>query len=229
MTITRDRSRRILTLDQQSYLMKILKCFNMENANIAQTPLLAGYKPAVNDQPVDAGLKKQYQSIIGSLLYLTLGTIPDIAYTVIKLSQYSVNLSKWHMNAAKHVMKYLAGSTKYKLVFDGKSTVSELIAFTDSDWASDEDNRRLQTGYFIKIADAVVVWNSHKQTAIALSSTGAEYMALCNCCKQVIWVQNLFHELGVKFVGDNQDSLFIASNPVADKRTKHIDICFHFI
>ena len=196
----------------------------MENANIAQTPLPAGYKPAVNDQPIDAGLKKQYQSIIGSLLYLTLGTRPDIAYAVIKLSQYSVNLSKLHMNAARHVMKYLAGSTKYKLTFNGKSAESAPIAFTDSDWASDEDNRRSQTGYFIKIADAVVVWNSHKQTTIALSSTEAEYMALCDCCKQVIWVQNLFNELGVKFVkhttsivGDNQGSLFIASNPVADK------------
>ena len=51
---------KILTLDQESYLMKILKHFNMENANIAQTPLPAGYKPAVNDWPVDAGLKKQY-------------------------------------------------------------------------------------------------------------------------------------------------------------------------
>ena len=208
----------------------------MENANIAQTPLPAGYKPAVNDQPIDTGLKKQYQLIIGSLLYLTLGTRLDIAYAVIKLSQYSVNPSKLHMNAARHIMKYLARSTKYKLVFDSKSTVSEPITFTDSDWASDEDNRRSQTGYFIKIADAVVVWNSHKQTTIALSSTEAEYMALCDCCKQVIWIQNLFNELGVKFVnhttslvGNNQGSLFIALNPVADKRTKHIDIHFHFI
>ena len=142
----------------------------------------------------------------------------------IKLSQYSVNPSKLHMNAAKHVMKYLAGTSKYKLVFNGKSDVVAPIAFTDSNWASDEDNRRSQTGYFIKIADAVVVWNSCKQTTIALSSTEAEYMALCDCCKQVIWVQNLFNELGVKFikhttpiVGDNQGSLFIASNPVTDK------------
>ena len=140
------------------------------------------------------------------------------------------------MNAAKHVMKYLAGSTKHKFVFNGKLTVSELIAFTDSDWASDKDNRRSQTGYFIKITDAVVVWNSHKQTTIALSSTEAKYMALCNCCKQVIWVQNLFNKLGVKFVnhttsliGDNQGSLFIASNPIADKQTKHNDIHFYFI
>ena len=161
MTIQRDRSRRILTLDQQSYLMKILKHFNMENANVTQTPLPAGYKPMVNDQPVDNVIEKQYQLIIGSLLYLTLGTRPDIAYAVIKLLQYSVNLSKQHMNTAKHVMKYLAGSTKYKLVFDGKSTVSEPIAFTDSDWASDEDNRRSQTGYFIKITDAVVVCKNY--------------------------------------------------------------------
>ena len=59
-------------------------------------------------------------------------------------------------------------------------------------------------------------------------------MALSDCSRQCVWVHQLFGELGYKvkpiqISGDNQGSIFIASNPVVDKRSKHVEIRFHYI
>jgi len=109
-----------------------------------------------------------------------------------------------------------------------------LIACTDSDWASDPQKRRSQTGYYIQIAGGAISWTSRAQKTIALSSTEAEYMALSDCSRQVVWMHSLMGELGfhltpVPICGDNQGSIFIASNPVTEKRSKHIDIRYHYI
>ena len=72
------------------------------------------------------------------------------------------------------------------------------------------------------------------QKTIALSSTEAEYMALSDCSRQVVWMHTLLGELSyhlcpILICGDNQGSIFIASNPVTKKRSKHIDIRYHYI
>ena len=79
-----------------------------------------------------------------------------------------------------------------------------------------------------------MLWQSHAQKTVALSSTEAEYMALSDCSRQIVWIQSLLGELGLTLVrtpiyGDNQGSMFIGSNPVQDRHTKHIDIHYHFI
>jgi hypothetical protein len=84
------------------------------------------------------------------------------------------------------------------------------------------------------LASAPISWTSRAQKTVALSSTEAEYMALSDCSRQVVWVRTLLGELGYHFkpipiCGDNQGSIFIASNPVTEKRSKHIDIRYHYI
>jgi hypothetical protein len=92
-----------------------------------------------------------------------------------------------------------------------------------------------QSGFFLKLADGVVTWTSQTQKMVALSSTEAEYMSISNCSQQCAWIRNLFMEIGfplwspILLFGDNQGSIFIAQNPVLDKRLKNINICFHYI
>jgi hypothetical protein len=79
-------------------------------------------------------LLRQYQSIIGSLLYLMIGTHPDIAFVVTKLAQFSANPSQEHFEQAKYICRYLIGTKNYSLVFKhapGKG----LATYMDSDWA----------------------------------------------------------------------------------------------
>ena len=121
------------------------------------------------------------------------------------------------------------------MVFDG--TPGEgLIAHSDSNWAVDLSNCCSITGYFFKLASFMVSWLSRAQKTVALSSTEAEYMAISNCCCQAMWIINLFAEIGfhvmpITICGDNQESLFISSNPVQErvkfeKFHEHLDLTF---
>ncbi|KAI3619346.1 gag-pol polyprotein [Moniliophthora roreri] len=234
MRITRDRKRRTLSLDQSDYLEKIIKRFGMENANPTRTPLPAGYKPTANKGEANSTIRSQFQSVIGSLLYLCLGTRPDITFPVIKLSQYGTNPTQEHLNKAKYIIRYLIGTRKYSLTYKDKQGEQGFIAYADSDWATDEDTRVSQTGYLINFACAPVFWVSQKQKSVALSSTEAEYMALSDCARQIKWIINLFSEIEypiakLPLLSDNQGAIFISKNQVTEKRTKHIDIKYHHI
>ena len=222
-----------ISLSQTQYLKQVLERFRMQNCKFAKTPLPTGWRATENHEKATPEFRLRYQAIIGSLLYLMIGTRPDIAFAVTRLAQYAANPSKEHMDKALYVCKYLAGTIDYELVFDGNSNKG-LLAYCDSDYAGCTDTRRSITGYLVKIADGIICWQSHAQKTVALSSTEAEYMALSDCSRQIVWLQSLLGELGFSHTrtpiyGDNQGSMFIGSNPVQDRRTKHIDIRYHFI
>jgi len=205
----------------------------MLNAKSASTPLLAGYYAAKNTEPFNVDLHSCFQMVIGSLLYLILGTRPDIAFAVTHLSRHAVNPSQDHLNKALYICRYLIGTSTYSLVYNGGSGAG-LIAWTDSDWGSDPTSRLSQTGFYLKLADGLISWTSCAQKTIVHSSTEAEYMALSDCACQVTWIRSLLGELGYKLkaipiCSDNQGSIFMASNPVMEPRSKHIDIRYHGI
>jgi len=233
MRIVRKGSK--VQIDQCAYLETVLERCGMQNCKFAATPLPAGYipEPVSPDTVIDPELRSRYQTVIGSLLYLTLGTRPDIAFAVTKLAQFAARPTKEHLNKALYICRYLAGTRNYNTEYDG-SGGEGLIACTDSDWASDHASPKSQTGFFLKLAGGAISWTSRAQRTIALSSTEAEYMVLSDCSRQVVWMHTLLGELSyplypIPICGDNQGSIFIASNPVTEKRSKHIDIRYHYI
>jgi hypothetical protein len=220
-------------LDQTVYLQKVLQRFNVQNMKAVPTPLPEGYNPSPNTSTADPSLRSKFQQVIGSLLYIMLGTRPDIAFAVTKLSQHAANPSEEHLSKALYICRYLLGTPDYAMVYDGPSN-GGLMAYADSDWASDPNTRKSTTGYMVKLAGAIFSWNSRAQKTVALSSTEAEYMSLSDTCKQLVWVKSLMTELGINLApvplfGDNQGSIFLGSNPVQEKRIKHIDLRYHFI
>jgi hypothetical protein len=222
-----------ISIDQCDYLDKVLDRFQMTDAKSAQTPLPSNWDPKANTGKATAAEITRYQSIIGSLLYLMIGTRPDIAFAVTHLSQFSTNPSEDHYKAALHVCRYLTGTRDYKITYTKRGDKG-LVAYTDSDWAADKIRRRSVTGFFFKLAGGSITWRSHAQKTVALSSTEAEYMAISDCSRQAIWTKTLIKELGIgikaiPIYGDNQGSIFIASNAVQESRTKHIDIRYHYI
>src|SRR5712671_2127068 len=162
-----------------------------------------------------------------------LGTQPDIAFAVTKLSQFASNPTEEHLEKALYICHYLLETPNYALVYNGPRN-DRLLAYADSDWASDPITRKSTSGYVVKLAGAVFSWNTHVQKTVALSSTEAEYMSLSDTSHQLVCVRNLFSKLGIELApvllyGDNQGTIFIASNPVQEKRSKHIDLCYHYI
>ena len=147
-----------------------------------------------------------------------MGTRPDIAFAVTHLSRHSANPLQDHLNKALYIHCYLIGTSTYSLVYNGGSGTG-LTACTDLDWGSDPTSHLLQTGFYLKLADGLISWTSRAQKTIAYSSTEAEYMTLSDCARQVTWIQSLLGELSYKLkaipiCGDNQGSIFMASNPV---------------
>jgi hypothetical protein len=178
-----------------------------------------------------------YQGLIGTEMYAMLGTRPDIAFAVGKLSQFNANPGKVHWDQAIHLLRYLAGTKDYCLEFNGKSNEdmsSLILGYTDSDWAGDIDTRRSTSGYVFLMCGGAVSWSSRLQASPALSSTEAEYMACTRAAQEAIWLRQLLEQLGFKqtptqLLGDNQGSIALAKNPGNHPRTKHIQLRYHFI
>ena len=221
-------------IDQCAYLETVLQHCGMQNCKTAATPLPARYmpEPVSQDITIDLELRSHYQTVIGSLLYLMLGTRPDVAFVVTKLAQFAAHPSEVHLNKALYICHYLRGTSKYCITYDSTSGEG-LMACTDSDWASDHEQYRSQSVYFLKLAGGAISWTSRAQQTIVLSSTEAKYMALMDCSHQVVWYHTLMGELGYNLkpmpICGNQGSIFITSNPVTKKQSKHIDIHYHYI
>jgi hypothetical protein len=135
------------------------------------------------------------------------------------------------LDKALYIFKYLAGTQHYSLSYSGSEG---FMAYADADWGSDPHLRCSTSGYLLTLAGAAISWSARVQKTVALSSTEAEYMSLSDASRQLVWVKSLMREIGFQMgplplCGDNQGAIFIASNPVQERRTKHIDIRFHYI
>jgi hypothetical protein len=127
-----------------------------------------------------------YLEGIGSVLYIT-QTCPDI-HPVGILAQFGANQGKAHIEAFKRLLHCPKGTAKFILTLSSKDTSTDLIGWTNSDWAQDPDSRQSVSGYIFDIAGGSVSWVSKRQPTIALSTTEAEYMAASNATKEVIWL-----------------------------------------
>lgn len=102
----------------------------------------------------------QYRSVVGSLHYLAF-THPDISYAVTRLSQFMHQPTEEHWQAAKRVLRYLAGTTTHGIFFS-KKTPLMLHAFSDADWANDTDDYVSTNGYIIYLGKNPISWSSKK-------------------------------------------------------------------
>ncbi|GJZ14710.1 putative ribonuclease H-like domain-containing protein, partial [Tanacetum coccineum] len=192
-------------LSQDKYVAEILKKFDFENVKTASTPIET-QKPLVKDEEaadVDVHL---YRSMIGSLMYLTTSR-PDIMFAVCACSRFQVTPKTSHLNAVKRIFRYLKGRPKLGLWYPKESSF-DLVAYSDSDYAGANLDRK--------------------------STTGAKYVTAAHCCGQVLWIQNQMLDYGFNFMNtqifiDNESTISIVKNPVYHSNTNHIEIRHHFI
>ena len=97
-----------------------------------------------------------YQSVIGSLLYIMLGTRPDIAQAVIKILQFSSNPSEKHLQKALYIVWYLTSTKNLCIKYDG-ATKAGFVAYSDTDWAGDHETHRSTSGYAIFLSDFMAI------------------------------------------------------------------------
>ena len=145
------------------------------------------------------------------------------------------NPSTDHWMGVKRVLRYLKGTLRYGLKFSISEQQPELVGYSDADWAGDVDTRRSTSGYVFQYGNGTISWSTKKQTTVAKSSTEAEYVALSLATQEAVWLRRLLYELGKKsdsstvIYEDNQGAIELAKNAKYHNRTKHIDICHHFV
>jgi transposase InsO family protein len=240
MRVTRDREHGVIKIDQSKYVQNLLKRFGMENCATVSTPLETGLKLTEEMSPKTIGEEREmarvpYRSAVGALMYAMVATRPDIAYAVGAVSRFASRPGMLHWRAVKRILRYLKGTTELGISFSrGSSSEVDLLGYSDADWAGEEDSRRSTTGYSFFLAGGPVSWCSKLQQAVALSSAEAEYLALSSAVQEAVWLRQLLREIGFPqgptvIFEDNQGCIALAKNPSHHKRTKHIDIRYHFI
>ena len=238
-------------IDQQTYINSKLSQFNMGESKETSTP--GDVNVLLNDssEKADANL---YRSIVGSLIYASTSTRPDITHAVNIASRVMHAPTQTHMRAAKKVLRYLAGCDSYALKYTNNNNNNnqhnnssndrdnninnngiELVAYCDADWGGDKADRKSTTGYCVYMNDNLISWNTKKQVTVALSTAEAELMAIVEAVKEVKWMSQLLTEMNVNvkmpisIYTDNQAAIKIAQHDIEHDRTKHIDIKYHFI
>lgn len=221
-----------LFLNQSKYIMDLLEKMGMMDAKSVPTPMavtqtLSATSGTVLDAP------KDYRAAVGSLQYLTL-TRPDVDFTVNKLSQFMHRPTSDHWFALKRLMRYLCGTLE-KGITIYRDSPPILHGFSDADWAGHKDDYTSTMGHVIFLGRTPITWSSKKQKSLARSSTEAECRAIAATTAEIMWVENLLSELGVRLAHtpviycDNLSATHLSANPVFHSKIKHLALAFHFI
>jgi len=234
MQIERDRQRKVIRIHQEKYINDILTKYQLDSGRCAATPMDNGLHLVRNHDTASPEDTRQYQSAVGSLMYLMICTRPDLAFAVSLVSRYASNPGSSHWITVKRIFRYLRGTTKLGLMYRSDGPY---IGYSDADWASNTEDRRSTGGYVFILHSSPISWMSKRQSAVATSSCEAEYMALCQTVKEAVWLRKLLQELNqnqytteaTSLLADNMGAIALAKNPEFHARTKHIDIAYHFI
>ena len=225
-----------IKMHQSKCICKLLARFGMADCNKKLIPCDVN-SPKIDDsesEPLED--RRLFQEIVGSLIYLMTGTRPDICYVVTKLSQFMSNPTQAHLNLVKSVLRYLKGTINEGIVYLKINEPVQLVGYSDSDWGSSNDRKSI-SGYCFKLSEnsSLVSWCSRKQPTVALSTCESEYMALTAAVQEGIFLKQLLTSImstevpTISLYSDNKGTIDLAKNPVHHKRSKHIDIRFHFI
>jgi len=236
MEVERDGETGPIKIHQNKYVLEMIDKWRMSDCNPASTPFALGtVLEKCEDTDCEGIDSKIYQSIVGALMYCAVLTRPDIAHVVSKLSQFNKHPHQEHLVAAKRVLRYLKGNPKGTLTFSPNNM--SLLCYTDADWATSNTDRKSYSGYVVLFANGPIAWESRKQNSVSLSSTEAEYVAMCQGTKEILFLRSLLAEVGLSdsinkpttIFCDNQGAEFLTKNASTHKRSKHIDIKYHFI
>jgi len=156
MEINHNINSKELTINQNKYLNNIKVRFNKDKLTPISTPIELGTKLDKNKEQANSEDIKLYQQQIGSLIYLSTKTRPDIAFAVNKSARFMANPNIEHFKALDRIWKYLNYTPKLGLYYNCSDNILELKAFTDADWGGDIIGRKSTSGYITFINNRII-------------------------------------------------------------------------
>jgi hypothetical protein len=218
------------SVSQGKYTKDMLKKFGMIDSKAISTPMgtNGNLDSDASGNMVD---QKLYRSMIGSLHYVT-ASRPDAMFSVCMCAKFQASPRENHLKATKRILRYLNHTQNIGLWYP-KGAKFQLIGYSDSDYARCKVERRSTSDTCQLLGRSLVSWLSKKQNSVALSTTEDKYIATGSCA-QILWMKTTLNDFGIKFKNvpllyDNESAIKLTNNPVQHARTKHIDVCHHFI
>jgi hypothetical protein len=176
--------------------------------------------------------QKECQSMIGSLLYLTVMR-PVIQFLVCLCACFHAAPRTLHRQAVKRIFKYLRHTPDFGLWYSASSSLA-LHGFLDVDFAECRLDRKSTSRTCQFLGSSLVSWSSRKQPSVAQSTTEAEYVAAASCCSQLLWITYTMSDFGEEYTHvplqcDSTSAISVAENPVLHSKTKHREVRYHFL
>jgi len=242
---------------QRGYINTIIRRFGLMDAKPAKSPLDPQTDLTNTCCEDKMANRKEYLSMVGSLMYAALGSRPDIAFSVTALSRYNVQPLEMHATAAKRVLRYLKSTSEFRIHYrrlpshiQSHDMPINIIGYTDSDWAGNLTTRKSVGGCvfglgYINVSEELVMsglihWQAKSQSVVALSTLEAEYIACSHATRESLWLKRMLKEaadgMAVKVsdgpvpIGcDNQGAIKLIATGVVRQKSKHIDVKYHHV
>jgi hypothetical protein len=228
-----------IVMKQEVYAKSIVQKF-MPGCNPVLTPMVPGTQLTNEGEPLPED--NEYAAIVGSVLYLSVNTRPDIAYAVGVLARFMSCPKVPHLKATKHVIRYIAKDPAAGIFFHGRTLAEKrqaylsVSAYTDADFAGDLVMRKSTSGLLCTANEAPVIWRSKLQTIVAQSTAEAEFVSASMAVRDILWLHKLLCALkiprqSIDLYCDNESALRLmqTENNRVCARSKHIDLQYWFI
>ncbi len=235
----KDEVTNTVTLTQKGLIQKIIKATELQDCNPNHTPALQaclGIDP--DGEPMDEFW--DHRSIVGTLLYLSTNTRPDITFAVSQVVRFNHSPKKSHASAIKIIVRYLHHTADKGTIVTPTGDLS-LDCYVDANFAG-LTSAKSQTGYIITLGGCPILWKSQLQTEISLSTLESEYSALSASMRTLLPLPDLLSEIcreltlppdfkstiRCRVFEDNNGALLLATKQRITNRTKYFLVKWHF-
>ena len=221
-------------IHQSNFVQNLLQKFQFENCKPMATPVDVSNKLKISTEDDKLFDVELFQKAVGSLLYLSTKTRPDISYAVNSVAKYCVKPNINHWCAVKRIFRYLKGTINLGISYE-RNKIKDCSGYSDADWAGDNSDRKSTSGYCFSLNSGLISWRSNKQSCVALSTAEAELVALSSAAQEAVWLQKLLIELNyadekpILLFEDNQSTICLAKSNKSHSKSKHMDIKYNFV
>ena len=180
--------------------------------------------------------KFPYREAVGALMWPAAMIRPDIACAVRAVARFCENRGPAHKKAVMKILQYLLHTKERGITYGGQGCGLCMEAYTDSNFGACLDTRRLVSGAVLILAKGAISWHSRMQNVTASGISEAEYVALSEVVKEVIFLRQVQRFMepsmrvgAVNVFEHNEGAIKLATNKHASRRTKHIDVKHHLV
>lgn len=187
-----------MSMHSGKYINRILRQYNVRDCKPVSVPLEPGIDRLLSSDDNDTGVIRDpefnYRTLMGAFNFSAYVTRIDRKYCVSRLSQYSTSPRPIQFEAARSLLRYLAGTKTHAITLTRKNQL-ELQANSDAIYASESSSKQSRPGVLLLVIGAPILWQSKKQSLIALLSAEAKFAAASTATQDITFVYQLLCEL----------------------------------